>query len=218
MAAMMNRTRYFVCLCILALLACLGYLTLLERGTFAGDYLAPIFRYLLLTYDVAAGWLWLRASISPAGALSTWSARLAGVFAFPDSVLFNMRAASTAKLWIWAIPCLFPLALSGYLACRANRTVRLLAQSALLTFLGYFFVRPDQGHGWGFRYFHPAWGAIPINSDRTGQDQHFVLAFDQVAPNRKSLSATWYLTEFQGGQTFPAIGAFSRLDRYRVLG
>ena len=111
---------------------------------------------------VAADWLWLRASISSPGALSTWSAGLEGVFAFPDTVLFNMRAASTAKLWIWAIPCLFPLALSGYLAGRADRAVRLLAQSALLTFLAYFFVRLDQGHGWGFRYFHSAWGVMPI--------------------------------------------------------
>ena len=111
---------------------------------------------------VAASWLWLRSSISPAGAPSTWSAGLEGVFSFPDAALFNMRAASTVKLWIWAIPCLFPLALTGYLACRGNRAVRLLAESALLTFLGYFFVRLDQGHGWGFRYFHSAWGAVPI--------------------------------------------------------
>jgi hypothetical protein len=35
-------------------------------------------------------------------------------------------------------------------------------QSAVLTFIGYLFVRFDQGHGWGYRYFHSAWGAVPI--------------------------------------------------------
>jgi len=31
-----------------------------------------------------------------------------------------------------------------------------------LTFAGYLFVRFDQGHGWGYRYFQSAWGAVPI--------------------------------------------------------
>ncbi len=35
-------------------------------------------------------------------------------------------------------------------------------QSAVLTFGAYLFVRFDQGHGWGYRYFHSAWGVIPI--------------------------------------------------------
>ena len=34
--------------------------------------------------------------------------------------------------------------------------------SALLTFFAYFFIRFDQGHGWGYRYFHSAWGVLPI--------------------------------------------------------
>jgi hypothetical protein len=37
-----------------------------------------------------------------------------------------------------------------------------MTQSAVLTFTGYLFVRFDQGHGWGYRYFHSAWGVIPI--------------------------------------------------------
>jgi hypothetical protein len=40
--------------------------------------------------------------------------------------------------------------------------VRLLTQSAVLTFIGYLFVIFDQGHGWGYRYFHSAWGVVPI--------------------------------------------------------
>jgi hypothetical protein len=32
----------------------------------------------------------------------------------------------------------------------------------LATLFGYLFVPLDQGHGWGFRYFHSAWIALPI--------------------------------------------------------
>src|SRR5205823_3017327 len=43
-----------------------------------------------------------------------------------------------------------------------DRSIRLLGWSAMLTFVVYLFVRFDQGHGWGYRYFHSAWGVIPI--------------------------------------------------------
>ena len=39
-----------------------------------------------------------------------------------------------------------------------------MAFSALSVFAAYLFVRFDQGHGWGFRYFHVAWGALPLLS------------------------------------------------------
>src|SRR5438067_426521 len=45
---------------------------------------------------------------------------------------------------------------------RAEPAVRLFAASALLTLAGYFFVPYDQGHGWGYRYFHASWGALPL--------------------------------------------------------
>jgi hypothetical protein len=38
----------------------------------------------------------------------------------------------------------------------------LLLASALLTLFGYLFVPFDQGHGWGFRYFHSAWFVVPV--------------------------------------------------------
>jgi hypothetical protein len=76
--------------------------------------------------------------------------------------VLNARAASIVKLWVWAVPCLFAFAVLGALRHRENRIVRLLAVSAALTFVGYLFVTFDQGHGWGYRYFHSAWGVIPI--------------------------------------------------------
>jgi hypothetical protein len=38
----------------------------------------------------------------------------------------------------------------------------LLVASALATLVGYLFVAFDQGHGWGFRYFHAVWFALPL--------------------------------------------------------
>jgi hypothetical protein len=85
-----------------------------------------------------------------------------GVFTWPDATLLNMRAAALAKMWLWTLPCLFVFALLGRCRLGDNRHVRLLTQSVVLTFAGYLFVRFDQGHGWGFRYFQSAWGAVPI--------------------------------------------------------
>jgi len=93
---------------------------------------------------------------------SVWSGVADGIFEWPDSTLLNMRAAALAKMWLWAVPCLLVFALLGRARHRDNRHVRLLTQSAVLTFIGYLFVRFDQGHGWGYRYFHSAWGVIPI--------------------------------------------------------
>jgi hypothetical protein len=127
----------------------------------------PYLLQLMLGYlpGVIAGLVWLmfRSDIaSVAHGATAMSGLAAGVFAWPDSTLLNMRAAALAKMWLWAVPCLFVFALLGRLRHRDNRHVRLLMQSAVLTFIGYVVVRFDQGHGWGYRYFHSAWGAIPI--------------------------------------------------------
>src|SRR6185369_10530037 len=34
--------------------------------------------------------------------------------------------------------------------------------SGALTYVAYFLVQFDQGHGWGYRYFHPAWIVVPL--------------------------------------------------------
>jgi hypothetical protein len=112
---------------------------------------------------IGVGWILLRQDIAaglPGGEMSRGVA--AGVFAWPAAAIINMRTAALVKMWVWALPCLFVIALLGRLRHPDNRQVRLLAQSAVLTFAGYLFVRFDQGHGWGYRYFHSAWGAVPI--------------------------------------------------------
>ena len=122
---------------------------------------------LILGYlpGVALGFLWLelRAEIGldrhGEGVLSVISS---GVFAWPDPTMLNNRAAALVKLCVWAMPSLPLFALIGFVRHRADLRVRLLAWSAILTFVAYVFVRFDQGHGWGYRYFHSAWGVFPI--------------------------------------------------------
>src|SRR5207249_2923154 len=67
-----------------------------------------------------------------------------------------------AELALWAVPGLLALACIGAVWRRSEPAVRLLTASALLTAVAYVFVPYDQGHGWGYRYFHAAWGALPL--------------------------------------------------------
>jgi len=45
---------------------------------------------------------------------------------------------------------------------RRNAKAMLFAASFLATLAGYLTVSFDQGYGWGARYVHSAWGALPI--------------------------------------------------------
>ena len=106
------------------------------------------------------GWLLLRLDIAPTPAGAGAVAQ--GAFTWPDIVLANVRVASLVKLFLWSSPCLLFLAALGVRRDQEDCEVRLLACSMCLTFLGYCFVRFDQGHGWGYRYFHSTWGVVPI--------------------------------------------------------
>jgi hypothetical protein len=126
-------------------------------------HLLPLMLGYLPGVCVGVGWVMFRSEIASAGhAVSAVGGVADGIFAWPDATMLNMRAAALAKMWLWAVPSLFAFALLGRLRHRDNRCVRLLTQSVVLTFVAYLFVRFDQGHGWGYRYFHSAWGAIPI--------------------------------------------------------
>lgn len=119
--------------------------------------------YLPLALYLGVGWSALLAGF--AGGSAGTAARatdLGAVFAWPSAAIVVVRAIGFAKLWLWAAPAAPLLALLGLRA--AHRDVRLLlwAASAALTALGYFFVPFDQGHGWGYRYFHSAWAALPL--------------------------------------------------------
>jgi hypothetical protein len=83
------------------------------------------------------------------------------VLQWPDELIVYARLGGLAKLWLWASPLLLLLAWWGGRGSKSP-PLRLLGASALVTFFAYFLVRFDQGHGWGYRYFHPAWGVLPI--------------------------------------------------------
>jgi hypothetical protein len=84
------------------------------------------------------------------------------LMSWPTASIVLSRFIGLAKVWIWAVPGLLLLAAAGARRWRNDPRCMLLAASAVLTFAGYFFFTPDQGHGWGYRYFHSAWLALPL--------------------------------------------------------
>ncbi len=85
------------------------------------------------------------------------------VFTVPGDETLVKRIGEQVRLWSWAFPGLPLLALAGWwTARRRNPGLQLLALSLASTLLGYLFVSFDQGYGWGARYVHSAWGALPI--------------------------------------------------------
>ncbi|HEV7610480.1 MAG TPA: hypothetical protein VGO37_01230, partial [Steroidobacteraceae bacterium] len=142
-------------------------------------YLVPVVLGYLPGVALGLAWLLFRADIGAGVRGVSVNGLIDGVFAWPGTATLNMRAAALVKMWLWALPGLFVFALAGYLRYRGNPHVRRLMQSAALTFVGYLFVRFDQGHGWGYRYFHSAWGVIPIlagcaMTDRSDAQQRLI--------------------------------------------
>src|SRR3984893_6845889 len=88
--------------------------------------------------------------------------RMIELFSLPDTTVVLARLIGIAKTWVWAVPGLMILAAAGAVRWRQDALCRLLTASALLTLFGYFFVPVDQGHGWGYRYFHSVWMALPL--------------------------------------------------------
>jgi hypothetical protein len=80
----------------------------------------------------------------------------------PSLAILEVRIAGLSKVWTWGSAGLLVLAAWGYLAGRAQAGVKLLGAALAITFFGYFFVRFDQGHGWGYRYLHSAWFVLPL--------------------------------------------------------
>jgi len=126
-------------------------------------YLVPLFVGYLPGLALGIGWLLFRVETESGGAgLTAIKGVAAGVLVWPNGALLNIRVAALVKMCVWAMPSLFALATLGCVLWHADLRVRLLVSSAILTFAAYLFVRFDQGHGWGYRYFHSAWGVVPI--------------------------------------------------------
>jgi len=83
------------------------------------------------------------------------------VFTLSDWRL-GSRLLEQVRLWSWAVPGLPLLALAGWWLSRNVAEARLLGWSLACTLVGYLPVAFDQGSGWGARYVHPAWSALPV--------------------------------------------------------
>lgn len=94
------------------------------------------------------------------GLLTKFSSEL---FRFPDAKMIGNRLMGWSKLVLWSVPCLPFLALLGFREIRGSSSfLRRVGWSVLLTLVGYLFISISQGHGWGFRYFHQVWWALPL--------------------------------------------------------
>jgi hypothetical protein len=123
--------------------------------------------YLPLCLLLGVGWFWLSSELIHQGVVAADAqadglAKVSSAFALPSATVFLARAIGLAKVWLWAVPGLLILACMGGWKWRHDIHCRLLAASAIATLLGYLFVWADQGHGWGFRYFHSAWLVLPL--------------------------------------------------------
>jgi hypothetical protein len=137
-----------------------------ENGIRLGVCLAAGYAPLCLLLGL--GWFWFTLELRHVAAGTADSAQadgvqhLVNVFALPDTGVLFARLVGIAKIWIWAVPGLLVLAALGAWRWRSEPICRLLLWSGLATLIGFLFVPADQGHGWGFRYFHTAWLVLPL--------------------------------------------------------
>jgi hypothetical protein len=125
--------------------------------------------YLPLSLLLGVGWYEftndLRHSVAVPGAHLDILARIEAllqIFSMPNANVLLARFIALAKTWVWAVPGMMLLAIYGAVRWRRHPLCMLLAVSALTTLVGYVFFPQDQGHGWGNRYFHSAWMALPL--------------------------------------------------------
>jgi len=122
--------------------------------------------YAPLSLALGFGWAFFLQDLTAApasGFAELARARLQGVLDWRSSTGAAVHAFDACKLWLWASPGLLAAALWSLRDFRrfSGPWVPILCSGAL-TYAAYFFVQFDQGHGWGYRYFHPAWIVVPL--------------------------------------------------------
>jgi hypothetical protein len=120
----------------------------------------------------AFGWQYLLGTLDSSSAstgtpealsmLKRLADALGRVLASPSEEVLTARLIGLSKIWLWAVPALVVVAAVGYWRQRDDPRFRMLLASTGMTLLGYMFVPFDQGHGWGFRYFHSVWFVLPV--------------------------------------------------------
>jgi len=120
--------------------------------------------YLPLTLLLGLGWFWFQSGLMGDGANAGpyGPSQIGSAFAWPTAQLLFARLVGLAKVWLWAVPGMMLLAAYGFWKWRHDHRVALLGASAVATLVGFLATWVEQGHGWGFRYFHSAWFALPL--------------------------------------------------------
>lgn len=158
-----------------------------EIARLVAGYLPPIVLlgggWLLLAHNIRIGAEFAAAvpAEKVAAGLAARTSGLLSVFRWPDEQLLWFRAGGLIKLWMWAMPLLPLIALA--IPWRSTGAVpRLLVASLLSSFVAYLFVPFSQGHGWGFRYLHGAWIAIPVMAVLALRDRRISDAMTSTLP------------------------------------
>jgi hypothetical protein len=124
--------------------------------------------YLPLCLLLGCGWYWYISEFMHRGPIDTAAFAtmnrpgIRSAFGLPSAAVVTARLTGLVKIWLWSAPALLLLAGIGAWRHRHDVRLRLLALSGLLTLFGFCFVLLDQGHGWGYRYFHSAWFVLPL--------------------------------------------------------
>lgn len=124
--------------------------------------------YLPLSLFLGFGWAILRFQFVMQNGIGDKSIygepwRLLTIFSIYDFLtVITWRSIAFLKITMWALPGLIVLAVIGARRGWKDARIRVLTLSAILTFFGYFLFKVTQGHGWGYRHFHGAWGTLPL--------------------------------------------------------
>ncbi len=129
------------------------------------DWILPLLAgYLIFALPLGVGWfVHLKTLDAQMPELQgSILARLPQIFVLPSGELLSVRLLAIFKILAWAVPGLIVLAMSAWPQARANLWMRLLTSSLATLFCAYFFISYPQGHGWGYRFIHPAWFVFPV--------------------------------------------------------
>jgi len=140
--------------------------------------------YVPLSLLLGIGWFWYLGDLTQSATSAAGTA--ANAFALPTAGVYFARLVGLAKILLWSVPCLLLLAAAGAWRSRMDSRMLTFAAAGLLTLAGYLFVPADQGHGWGFRYFHSAWLVLPVLATAfvfpMAKEQNHAAASDSALP------------------------------------
>jgi hypothetical protein len=114
---------------------------------------------------VLVGWLLLQGSVrlhDSTAASSVWVRSLPLLLSVPSPTILAYRFLELVRLWAWSAPGLLAVAWIAWRRTREQMGLRLLGASFVLTVALYCLFPSSQGLGYGARYYHVAWGALPI--------------------------------------------------------